>query len=1031
MSISRRTILMGATALGAAGAAAWGFAGTGRDLLAGLIGEAKAHGITGRSLAPEYTIDPATGAAVPNPDQRVSYSLCMGCTTLCGIRVRVDKRSGEILRVTGNPYSPLSTDPHLPYATPVAAALTDLSRFEERGLAGRSTACGRGNAAIDKYLDPTRVLRPLKRVGKRGGGQWEEISWDRLIEEVTEGGDLFGEGPVEGLRAIRDVKTPLDPENPEFGPKANQLVLLPSFKNGRLMMVARFGKMSFGTTNLVGHRSYCGLSMRAGYGALLDNLDGQPHLKPDYRNAKYLLFIGTAPGNAGNPYKLQGTLMADARTRGGVRYAVVDPVLTNAQNHAVGEDGTWVPIRPGTDGALVMGMIRWIIETERYDATFLAQPTPKAAEAAGEASWSNATHLVIDEPDHPQAGAFLRRSMVDAAVTEETKDQAMVVDPATGSVVPAGAAPATLFHEGAVTLADGSTVAVATSLALLKREAQRLTLAEYAEACGVPEARIVSLARDFTSVGKQAAADTHGGTMHAAGFYTAYGIVMLNALVGNLNVKGGTTAGGGRYADVAKGPRYNMVAFPGKAKPTGADIGRGGFAYEKTSEYARKVAAGQNPYPAKAPWYAFSQPLGAQWLLSALEGYPYPAKAVITWSSNPLYGIAGLDAAIEDKITDPKRLPLFIAVDPFINETSRYADYIVPDRVFYETWGWTTPWGGVPTKTTTARWPVVECRTDVTADGRHMDMETFFIDVAKRMGLPGFGDQAIPDADGTLHPLNSAEDFWLRAGANVAFDGEPVPEADDAEMALTGVDRFADVLRSTLKPEEWRRVAYVYARGGRFEDAAKAYKGDRLAHAYKKGMQIWNETVATSRNAITGERFVGCPTWQGPRFSDGTPVDDRYAVDDWPFRVVSTKSQLRSSHTTGLAHLDTLRGRNAIALNVEDAAILGITTGDRIRVTSPGGVIEGLALVRKGIARGALGIEHGWGHKELGARPHKVANRVFADFPERGTGVNANDLGYSDPTIAGALVMADPVVGSIARQAIPAKVEKLADAAVA
>lgn len=170
MSVSRRTVLMGATALGATGAAAWGFSQTVSDLVDGFIGEAKAKGIVGRSLPPEYTVDPATGRAVPNPDQRVAYSMCLGCTTVCGIRVRVDKRSGAILRVTGNPYSPLSTNPHLPYATPIADALTNLSRFEERGLAGRSTACGRGNAAIAKQDAPERVLKPLKRVGKRGGG---------------------------------------------------------------------------------------------------------------------------------------------------------------------------------------------------------------------------------------------------------------------------------------------------------------------------------------------------------------------------------------------------------------------------------------------------------------------------------------------------------------------------------------------------------------------------------------------------------------------------------------------------------------------------------------------------------------------------------------------------------------------------------------------------------------------------------------------------------------------------------------------
>ena len=832
---------------------------------------------------------------------------------------------------------------------------------------------------------------------------------------------------MDGLRAIRDLETPIDPENPEFGPRANQLVVMPVYKNGRLMMAARFAKMAFGTRNLVGHRSYCGLSMRAGYAALLDNLEKQPHLKPDYRHAEYMLFIGTAPGNAGNPFKLQGALMAKARSDNGAQYVVVDPVLTNSVTQASGDRGRWQPINPGTDGALVMGMIRWIVENDRYDRAFLEQPSKAAADAAGEVSHSNATHLVIDSAVAPDAGRFLRWGQIDPGAGDDLAGQPVCLDAATGTPMPAGAqaAPAQLFHEDTVELSDGRVVEVATAFSLLHREAGRKTLEDYAADCGIAAARIVEIARDFTAHGKKAAADCHGGTMHAAGFYTAYGVAMLNALVGNLNAVGGTTAGGGSFKAVAKGPRYDLLGFPGKVKPGGVDAGRGGFAYEKTSEYGRKVAAGENPYPARAPWHAFSQPLGAHWLASLLEGYPYKAKALITWSNNPVYGVAGLREAIDEKIRDPRNLPLIISIDPFINETSTYADYIVPDRVFYETWGWTKPWGAVTVKDATARWPVVDCLTAKTRDGRHIDMETFFIDAAKRLGLPGFGDAAIPDADGTLHPLHRTEDFWLRAGANVAFDGTPVAEATDAEMTLTGVDRFAGLMRETLKPEEWRRVGYVLNRGGRFEALEEGYQGTALRHRYGRAMQIWNETVATARNSMTGARFAGCPTWEGPRLADGTKVDDYFPRAQWPFRVVSTKSQLFSSHTPALKHLRDLRGVNAIGLNTDDAAALGLATGDKVRVTSPGGSVEGHVLARRGVARGTVAVEHGFGHRELGARTYRIGTRVFEKGLHLAVGVNTNDLGYQDPSCSVPSVLADPVVGSIARQAIPARVEHL------
>jgi len=1027
MQPSRRNFLLGTTAACGLGAFAYGYAKTGEHLLEGLVGKGKISGVRGNAHDPEYTVDAETGAVSLNPDQRISYAMCMGCTTSCGVRIRTDKKTGDVLRVTGNPYHMLSTHPHLPYETPVKDSLLNLSLFEEKGLAGRSTACGRGNAVLSKLKDPRRVLTPMKRVGPRGGGQWKPIAFEQLIEEVVEGGDLFGEGNVEGLRAIRDVKTPIDPENPEFGPKSNQLVFMPPYKNGRLNFAARFAKKSFGTVNFVGHRSYCGLSMRAGYAALLDDWKKYPHLKPDFDNAKYMMFIGTAPGNAGNPFKLQGHLIAKARTERNVKYVVVDPVMTNAHSHA-SNMGEWVPIKPGSDAALVMAMIRWILENDRQDSVFLAQPSPKAAKAAGELSWSNATHLVIDDEDRKDVGHFVRYAQINPDAPEELKKSALAVDAVSGEIVAADASatPAQAFYEGTVTLADGTEVKVASSMTMLKREANKMTIGEYSAACGISQDKIVELAKEFTSHGKQAAADCHGGTMHSTGFYTAYAIVMLNALVGNLNVKGGTSAGGGKYKSIAPGPRYNVAGFPGKVKPKGVNLGRGGMAYEKTSEFARKKAAGQNPYPADAPWYTTAPPLSTHFLSAAMSGYPYKAKALITWSTNPIYGIAGIEEVVDKGMRDPKNIPLFVAIDPFVNETTRYADYIVPDTVLYESWGWAGAWGASLTKVTTARWPVMDSPIDKLPDGRTIDMETFLIEVAKRMGLPGFGDKAIVDKDKNLLPLNRPEDYYLRAAANVAFDGKPVADSDDEEMALTGVERMRPAMEEILKPEEWRKVAYVYNRGGRFGNVETSYKDGHLAKMYKKGMQIWNEQLGVSRNSMTGKRHTGSPTFMPQSLADGRPIEEVFPASAWPFLAVSTKSQLQSSHTIGNPSLQAIVRSNAITLNDKDAARLGIVTGDTVQVNSPDGEIVGKALVREGIGSGVVGIEHGFGHKALGATMFEVGGRVFAASALAGEGVSINDLGVRDPSSPHEQVLTDSVVGNTARQAIPVQVKKIA-----
>jgi len=1025
---TRRNFIKGASAVTGLGAFGFGYSHTANQMLQAAIGGNSPNDpISGRAPKPEFIVDTETGALIPNPDQVVSYTMCMGCTTICGVRVRIDRQQQKVLRVTGNPYHLLSSDPFLPYKTPIEESFQALSRFQERGLLSRSTACGRGNAVLEKLTASDRVRVPLKRVGPRGSGLWAPISFEQLVKEVVDGGDLFKEGHVDGLKAIRDLKTPIDPKQPELGSRANQLAVFAPFKDGRLRFAARFAKQSFGTVNFTGHRSYCGLSMRSGYAVLLADWKKQPHLKPDFVNSEFLLFIGTAPGNAGNPFKRQGQLIARSRSEGKLKYVVVDPVLTNSDNMAAKDRSRWIPIKPNTDGALVMAMIQWILEQCRYDEKFLRQPGPAAAKKAGEASWSNATHLVIVEPGHPANGKFLRTTDLGELFVAKRKGQkppAVVIDSQTGKpMAHTKAGPAELFFSGKVELKDGSRLAVKTSLVMLQEEANRLDLGRYSATCGIPVDTIIELAREFTSHGKKAAVDTHGGTMGSNGFYNAFAIVMLNALVGNLNWKGGTSVGGGQFKSIAPGPRYNLKKFKGMVKAKGLGLGRQRFPYEKSSEYKLKIAKGENPYPTKAPWYPLSPALSSEYLTSALNGYPYRLKAMILWSANPVYGIAGMASQVKEKLADPKELPLIISVDPFINESNTYADYIVPDSVLYESWGWASAWGAHLTRVSTARWPVIEPALPKNAEGETIQMESFFIAVAKRMGLAGFGDGAIKDRAGNSYPLNRAEDFYLRAASNVAYDGSAVADATDKEMALTGVDRIAPMLRQTLKPEEWRKVAYIYARGGRFEDGDQAYQGELLKHRYKKPMQIYDEALARARNTMSGERFVGTPTWVEPKLADGSPLEQSFPSRQWPFRVISTKSNLQSSHTIGVASLQQIHPSNAVVMHLDDAARLGIDSGDRIRITTPGGSNEGVVLVRAGIKPGVLGIEHGFGHTELGARSHRIGNRWQKANTRAGYGVNINNLGFADPRRAGLSVLTDWVVGSVARQGLPAKVE--------
>ncbi|WP_347252981.1 tetrathionate reductase subunit A [Leminorella grimontii] len=1029
MNKNRRNLLKAGLAVGGTSAFIAGYGQTAKHILEGVItgssGEKPKHAHFGNSLEPEYQITHKE-RLIANPNQRVSPSMCLGCWTLCGVRVRIDNRTDEILRISGNPYHPLSQEQQLPFETPIKRAYLSLTGESGTGD-GRSTACARGNAMLALRNSPYRITQPMKRAGKRGEGKWLPISYEQLLNEIIEGGDLFGEGHVDGLRAIRDIETPLDAQNPEYGPKANQLLVTNASDEGRDDILKRFTFNGFGTRNFSNHGAYCGFSFRAGSGALMNDLDNYTHVKPDIENVKFALFIGMSPAQAGNPFKRQARQLASARTRPDFEYVVVSPSLPASSSLSAGDNNRWLPIKPGSDAALVMGMIRWIIENERFNALFLSQPGEAAMAVANTAHWSNATHLVICDEQHPRCGAFLRASEMNMPYGGEPlsdDDVPLVIDKASGQLtLSTQPAPAQLFVDTKIATPSG-TAHVKSSLQLLKEEAMKYDLDFYSRECAIPVEEIIQLATRFTSHGDRAAVDTHGGTMHSSGFYTAYAILMLNALIGNLNVKGGVMAKAGRYPTSGKGPRYNFAQFPNKVVPKGVFISRNRFKYENTSEYRRRVDAGQSPYPTRAPWYPFSQPLMTEQLSAAIDGYPYRLKAWINHMANPLYAIPGIAALLEEKLKDPQQLPLIITIDPFISETGALSDYLIPDSVTYESWGMAAPWHGVPTKATTARWPVVNCLNAHTPDGRPINMENVIIDIAKRLKLGGFGEKAIQDAEGSWRDIHSAEDYYLMAAANLAFIDGGVPNASMEDVQLSGLERLLPAMEKTLAPDELLKVAYVLARGGRFENASERYQGNRMKHRWKKPLAVWNETLATSRNSLSGKRYVGCPTWYPPLTADGTPLRQVYPEGEWPLLLTSFKSNVHSSVSQLSPLLNCVKGANPVYIHPQDAERFAISTGDAFTIATPGGEMRAAAIVVEGVIPGTLAIEHGFGHKELGARAHTVGDRPQEPRTDDVKGVNINDIGLTDPTREGKGVLLDWVVGSAARQALPAKISR-------
>src|SRR5690606_21484367 len=113
---------------------------------------------------------------------------------------------------------------------------------------------------------------------------------------------------------------------------------------------------------------------------------------------------------------------------------------------------------------------------------------------------------------------------------------------------------------------------------------------------------------------------------------------------------------------------------------------------------------------------------------------------------------------------------------------------------------------------------------------------------------------------------------------------------------------------------------------------------------------FWHEGLSKMRHSMSGERYSGCPTWYPTRLANGQAMRDVFTEEDWPLSMTSYKSNLMSSMSIAASRLRQVHPHNPISVNKDDAARLGIANGDRIELSTPGGKLQGVALVRAGIA---------------------------------------------------------------------------------
>ncbi len=937
MKISRRRFLQGASALGLVAAA---------SPLALVQAEGtKIPGWQDGSPQPD-TLD-------TDPGVKMVHSICLGCHSDCSLRGKV--KDGVLLKLDGNPYSPMTMNTPLKYET---------TPQEARKYTGK--LCPRGQAGMQILYDPLRVAQPLKRAGKRGENKWKAISWEQAYQEIIEGGDLFGEGKVDGLRAVRDLTTPVDPEAPELGPKANQFVFLAGrIEAGRSDLAKRFVNAAFGSINFFEHTTVCEQSHHISsdhtYG-------GTHHLKPDFAHAKYILNFGANYGEANFPMNQLSRKMTEFIANGG-KMVTADPRFSVAAS----KSAEWVPVIPGTDAALIMGMIQWIIENKRYDRSFLEAPNSDAAKKRGESSWSDAGYLVrLDNRKYLRA---------DEAGLGGTKDDYMVL--AGGKAVLAKDADAADLLGDAVTV---NGISCKTVLQLLFERSKEKSYDEYAKISGIPKETILRLADEFTSYGKLAVADFYRSlAQHTNGFQTGRAMCILNLLVGNIDHRGGYVAGGSALSHMGdKNGKYQVAKLhPGAVKPSGVAISREKANYEKSTEFKK------NGYPAKRPWFPLSGNVYQEAVAGTLDAYPYPIKVFWLHHGTPAWSIPGMKDKIIAGLKDTKKIPLFISTDPQIADTTQYADYILPDVTYLEQWG---TMGAPPTvigDVSEVRQPMVK------AFPQAKSLENILIDIAKKMDLPGFGDSGF----GAGMPLNKEEDWYLKLVANYASQYGKIPGATEEEQ-----------------------VKYILDRGGVFSDESKGYDGMFMKKKVAKLCTIYAEKVATTIDSMTGKPFDGLPAYIPVLDAKDQPVKD----DEYPFITNTYKISLHTQARTSPAPwLTEILPENSFEMNNKDGEKLGLKDGDLIKVTSKTNKegITGKVRLRPGIRSGVISASSGFGHWHYSSIDTIVDGKTVPGDKRRGTGVNINYVMRVDESV-GNTCLQDKIGGSASFYDSRVKVEK-------
>ena len=832
----------------------------------------------------------------------------------------------------------------------------------------KGVICAKGASGIMQVTAPSRLGTPLRRVGPRGSGAFEPISWDEALALA-----------VSWMKPLRETA----PE--KF-----------AFFTGRDQSQSFTGwwAQQFGTPNYAAHGGFCSVNMAAGGIYTLGGAFWE-FGQPDWERTKLFVMFGVAEDHDSNPIKI-GLGKLKAR---GARVIGVNPIRTGY--NAVADD--WYGITPGTDGLMVLSLIHCLFQAGKIDLEYLAR-------------YTNAP-LLINETEGPEKGLILKNA----------ETQPFVIDKRTGQPAPwdgQGVQP----DLGAV-YQGHRTVFQHMAMRYLAPEYAPEAVAER---CGIPAERIHALASELARVAFDESieidqpwtdfrGDRHekmtgrpvsfhamrGISAHSNGFQTARALHLLQIVLGTVEVPGGYRFKPPYPKPVEAHPTPHFVTVPGKPL-SGPHLG-----YVRGPEQLALLPDGSPARIDKA--FSWENPFSAHGMMhmvipNAHAGDPYRIDTLFLYMANMAWNSSMNTGAVMAMLTEKGPdgeylIPRIIYSDAYASEMVAYADLILPDTTYLERHDCISlldrPISEPGAAGDSIRWPVVE--PDRPGQEGVRGFQSVLLDLGVRLGLPGmtkedgsakFKDYADYIVNHIRRPGVGPLIGFRGAEGNKEGRGEANPDQMQAYIDNGGFYQ-AHVPQEALFYKPWNKAYQDWAVATSFYESPQPYL-----------FNIWSEPMRRFQLAAEGHGAIQPPDHLRARLKLAmdplpiwTPPSGDLEAKGWGYPVHAlTQRPMDMYHSWGTqnAWLRQIRGMNFLYLPTKIWQEHGFEEGDYARVISPNGGITvpvaHMAALNEntvwtwnaiGKRKGAWGLDEGASEAKEGF----LLNHLISELlPERGDG---------------------------------------------